>query len=145
MRGYIEFSYVDNKVFERIANLINYIKDKKNSDQLDCEDINIQEFYSKDELNYYWWPTEAEKNAFWKKYYSLKGEEKKAYLASVPWDFESVIDSISSGEYDIKGCEIVSKGIGRVYFEPWSFPYGGTKSLVQLIKPFDIEILNVEK
>lgn len=70
---------------------------------------------------------------------------KHNHLLNPPWDFESVIDEIITGEYEIIGCEVVESGIGRLYFEPWAYPYGGTEPLVQLIMPFNIKIIRVEK
>ena len=75
----------------------------------------------------------------------MTDEKRNLYLVNSPWDFESVIDAIISGEYEIIGCEVVESGIGRLYFEPWAYPYGGTEPLVQLIMPFNIKIIRVEK
>ncbi len=145
MNFFIEFSYNDEFVFQRISSLINYIKDKKDLEELDCDDISILDFYSEDEINYYWWPTEEENKEFWEKYYSMTEEKRNLYLVNSPWDFESVIDAIITGEYEIIGCEVVESGIGRLYFEPWAYPYGGAEPLVQLIMPFNIKIIRVEK
>ena len=64
MNLFIEFSYNDEFVFQRISNLINYIKGKKTLEQLECDDTSIIDFYNKDEVNYFWWPTEQENKEF---------------------------------------------------------------------------------
>lgn len=146
MDYFIEFSYNDESVFRRIFNLIDYIKMKKDSEQLDCNDTKIIDFYNENEIEYFWWPTEEEAKEFWDKYYSLEEEERYLFLKSNNvWDLESVIDSISAGEYEIIGCKRVREGVGIFYFKPWAYPYGGADPLVQLIKPFDIKILRVER
>ncbi|NEU05498.1 hypothetical protein [Clostridium senegalense] len=78
-------------------------------------------------------------------YYSTSEESRYLHLIDKPWDFESVIDAITTGEYEIIGCEIVENGIGRLCFKPWSYPYGGMEPLEQLIKPFNIKIIRVNK
>lgn len=145
MSFFIEFIYEDNLIFERISKLINYVKKKKDLNKLDCDDSTILDFYNKDELNYFWWPTEQEIKDFWELYYSTPEESRYLHLIDKPWDFESVIDAITTGEYEIIGCEIGENGIGRLCFEPWSYPYGGIEPLEQLIKPFNIKIIRVYK
>lgn len=40
---------------------------------------------------------------------------------------------------------MIENGVGRLYFEPWSYPYGGTEPLEELIKPFGVHVVRVEK
>ncbi|GAA0086363.1 hypothetical protein UT300007_28020 [Clostridium sp. CTA-7] len=144
MDCFIEFAYNDESVFRRIYTLIEYIKIKKELGKLDCEDSTILNFYKEEEIQYYWWPTEQENREFWDKYYSLDNEQRYLLLMNKSWDLESVIDAIRTGEYIIIGVKVTAKGVGRLYYEPESYPYGGVQPLVELIKPFDIEIIRVE-
>lgn len=144
MECFIEFSYKDESVFKRIYKLIEYIKIQKELGNLDCDDSTILNFYNEEELQYYWWPTEEESKEFWDKYYLLNEEEREILLNEQNWDLESVIDAIKNGEYIIKEIIDNKEGIGRLCFEPWSFPYGGVESLIELIKAFNIEIMLVE-
>ncbi|NEU05499.1 hypothetical protein [Clostridium senegalense] len=46
MSFFIEFTYEDNLIFERISKLINYVKKKKDLNKLDCDDPTILDFYN---------------------------------------------------------------------------------------------------
>ncbi|WP_368244722.1 hypothetical protein [Clostridium tertium] len=144
MECFIEFAYNDELVFKRIYELIEYIKKQKELENLDSDDSTILNFYTEEELEYYWWPSEEENKDFWVKYYSLSNEERYLLLKEKPWDLESVIYAINTGEYTINGVVVDKKYNARLYFDPWSFPYGGTEPLIELIKPFNIKIIRVE-
>jgi hypothetical protein len=144
MECFIEFAYNDELVFKRIYELIEYIKKQKELENLDSDDSTILNFYTEEELEYYWWPSVEENKDFWAKYYSLSNEERYLLLKEKPWDLESVIYAINTGKYTINGVVVDKKYNARLYFDPWSFPYGGTEPLIELIKPFNIKIIRVE-
>ena len=142
---YIEFSYKDNNTFRRINNLINYVRREKKAERLNGDDINVMDFYTNEELEYFWWPTDAENKEFWEKYYSIPKEQWECDIGlKINWDLESVLDAISNGEYEILGCRIIKANVARIYFDPWAYPYGGNSALVELIKPFTIKIIKIE-
>ena len=94
---YIKFSFINGNIYQRIEKLFNYIKEIKNEyiqiGNLD-DDIKLLEFFSEEELNYFWWPTEQENNEFWDTYEKLPAKKKAEHLNSVPWDYAPVFDEL---------------------------------------------------
>lgn len=144
---YIKFSFINGNIYQRIEKLFNYIKAIKNEyiqiGNLD-DDIKLLEFFSEEELNYFWWPTEQENNEFWDTYEKLPAKKKAEHLNSVPWDYATVFDEIGQGEYEITNCRKINETTGILYFYPTAFPYGGTKPLQEAIKAFGAKIIDLD-
>lgn len=47
-----------------------------------------------------------------------------------------MIDAFRNGDYDLLGCRRASLRIGRLAFEPFGWPYGGTGCMRALIEAF---------
>lgn len=145
---FIEFYDDDTKIFNRIKNLFSYIASIKN-DCIQIEDLEyyilekIDEFYHKEELDYFWWPTEEENKIFWDKYKLLDEENRQEFVRSVPWDFETVFSEIGLGDYTIEGCEMISEQTAKLYFNPIGYPYGGNEVLQEALKAFGVTIVSV--
>lgn len=67
MSDYIEFNVLSEAAASRITALFYYIKEKKNmNDDVQIEDLEYdifeksETFFTKEELNRFWWPTEEE-------------------------------------------------------------------------------------
>ena len=52
------------------------------------------------------------------------------------WDFRSLIEAFRNGDYDLLGCQRASSETGRLAFEPFGWPYGGTGCMRALIEAF---------
>jgi hypothetical protein len=57
------------------------------------------------------------------------------------WDFESIIGSIFDSEYELVDLILVNDDKGRLYYDPWSFPFGSSDSLVALIESFGHHVI----
>ncbi|CZR97700.1 MULTISPECIES: hypothetical protein [unclassified Clostridioides] len=145
---FIEFNVDNIEVFKRIENLFSYIASIKN----DCVQVNdleyyilerVEDFYYREELDYFWWPTEEENKMFWEKYKQLDEEKRQEYLKSVPWDFETVFSEIGIGDYTIEGCKMIEEKTSKLYFNPIGYPYGGNEVLQEALKAFGVVIVNV--
>lgn len=145
---FIKFYEDDTKTFNRIKNLFSYIANIKN-DCIQIEDLEyyilekVDEFYHKEELDYFWWPTEEENKMFWEKYKLLDEENRQEYIRSVPWDFETVFSEIGLGDYTIEGCEMIGEQTAKLYFNPIGYPYGGNEVLQEALKAFGVTIVSV--
>lgn len=142
---FIEFRVDNDENFKRLQKIFNAFKEEKKNNILDCEDSKWLDYYDEHLLNYFWWPTEIELKEYWELYESIPSEERfNDSRLRKPWDFESMIDAISNGEYELSSCELIKDDIGRVEFLTWSWPYGGAGSLKALIESFGFEIINEE-
>ncbi|WP_338752709.1 hypothetical protein [Bacillus sp. FJAT-52991] len=143
---YIDFSFSHLNIFLRIQKLFHYIKERK-KDVIQTEnfddDIQLLDFFTEEELNYFWWPTEQENEEFWDIYIKLPKEKRLEHLTSVPWDYATVFGEIGVGDYEITDCKMISNDKGRVYYYPIGFPYGGNEPLQEAIKVFGAKITAV--
>lgn len=145
---FIKFYENDTKTFNRIKILFSYIANIKN-DCIQIEDLEyyilekIDEFYHKEELDYFWWPTKEENKIFWNKYKLLDEENRQEYIRSVSWDFETVFSEIGLGDYTIEGCEMIGEQMAKLYFNPAGYPYGGSEVLQEALKAFGVTIVSV--
>lgn len=57
------------------------------------------------------------------------------------WPFRNVFETLGHVEYVPVACRLITEGVGRIEFEPWAFPYGGTGSLHALIRSFGFELI----
>jgi hypothetical protein len=57
------------------------------------------------------------------------------------WNFESIIDSIFDSEYELVKLILINDNKGRLYYDPWAFPFGSSDSLVALIESFGHHVI----
>lgn len=142
---FFEFKVDNLEKFYSFQKLFYALKEAKNNGTLESDDIKWLDYFDENMLLKFWWPSEKELKEYWKLYYSIP--ESQRYTdkrLDKGWDFESMIDAIRSGEYELTYCEIVKEGIGRLEFNTWSWPYGSSDALRALINSFDFVILKEE-
>ena len=55
------------------------------------------------------------------------------------WPLEDILDSLLKGEYELLEIEYAD-GRGRLLYDPFSFPFGGTGPLKGLVQAFGFEV-----
>jgi hypothetical protein len=55
------------------------------------------------------------------------------------WSLEDILDCLLKGEYELLGIEFAD-GSGRLLYDPFSFPFGGTGPLKGLVQAFGYEV-----
>lgn len=123
---YIEFSYQHKNQVKQLERFILDFQKAK-----ECQEPEITE--DKKWLNYFD-QSSLEKFFHWGDW--EEGLEK--------WDFESWLDAIYNGEYQLQGCRIISDTIARLEYAAWAWPYGGADSLRHLIQLFQLTITKEE-
>lgn len=143
---YLEFEVKDKSKFKMLQKIFTELKKDKEHQELDCENDKWLDFYDEEDLvNNFWWPTEKELKEHWELFYSI--EESKRCTdkrLKVPWDFESMLDAISCGEYELHRCQMTKENIGKLEFIAWAWPYGGANSLKALVESFGFEVIREE-
>lgn len=145
--SFIEFKIVNHNALSRLINFFKYVKTKKTEPQIDNfhKDEKLIDYFSSQDLEYFWCPTKKEAEDFWHNYYSLPKHEAKNLLDGHPWDYETVIYELGVGDYLIQECKKITPNTARLYFYPIGWPYGGTNPMKQIIKAFGMEIITVEE
>ena len=55
------------------------------------------------------------------------------------WDLESILYCILNGEYTLIGLSFDGRS-GRLVYDPWAYPFGGTDPLKALLTTFGFEV-----
>ena len=55
------------------------------------------------------------------------------------WALEDILDCVLQGEYTLVGVTFDGRS-GRLIYEPWAYPFGGTDALKALVETFGLEV-----
>ena len=66
------------------------------------------------------------------------------HSVSARWDFDSMIQAIKDGDYDLIGCDRLSDGRVQLRFFANGYPYGGVGALVALVEAFGFAVTGIE-
>ncbi len=147
---YLEFKINETESFEKLEKLFTKIKKEKD---IYIQDGNLDRIETIDWINYL-----DEKSLEWfSNVFDFHSEEGKTYrklweltkpdirikhpMFNIDkiWEFESLIDTIFQGEYELISISKLEDK-GKLKYNPWAGPFGGTESLVELIESFGNEV-----
>jgi hypothetical protein len=134
---YVEFEIANQERFERLEAVVAALAECKRTGDF-RDDAYWLRFFDANALSAFWWPTDDEKADWLRRWDSTPVEQRwsDSSLVDLPWDFGSMIEAFQNGDYEILPCRTVSPGIGRLEFEPYGWPYGGTDCMRALIVAF---------
>jgi hypothetical protein len=142
--NYIEFKIHDDDGYERLKAVVEKLQMEKEQGTLNPSAERWKILFGEEALKNFWWPTKAEFEAYQQLYFSIPAAERAVHPSlQTPWDFESMIDAIKNGDYQLTGCTRQGDSTARLGFRPFGHPYGGSESLQELVKCFGHEILEV--
>ncbi|WP_052807192.1 hypothetical protein [Risungbinella massiliensis] len=123
---YIEFSYqYQNQVEQLEKFVLDFQKEKDKQEPEMMEDKKWLGYFNQSSLEeFFYWGDWAEN--------------------SNQWDFESWLDAIYNGEYQLQGCMIISDTTARLKYAAWAWPYGGADCLRHLVQLFGLTIIKEE-
>jgi len=55
------------------------------------------------------------------------------------WALEDILDCVLEGEYTLVAVTFDGRS-GRLIYEPWAYPFGGTDALKALVETFGLEV-----
>ncbi|URZ07498.1 hypothetical protein [Clostridium felsineum] len=140
---YFEFEINNNDRFSKLQEFFYELKKDKEKDNIISDDSKWISYFEEEVIMKFWWPTSHELKEYetlWKR--TPINERFTSPKLQHPWDFESMIDAFANGEYDFVSCERISNGKGRIEFNPWAWPYGGSSSFRALIEYHGFKILS---
>jgi hypothetical protein len=134
--AYIEFSLPSVDQFESLKRVFSALKNAKQEDDFP-EDTYWLGFFDDQARSMFSWLTKLETDAAIQRWRESNHDPK-----FIPgWDFGSWIDAVRDGEYILKSCEQINRNTGRLVFEPFAWPFGGTDALHMLLKAFGCIII----
>ncbi|PEI96410.1 hypothetical protein CN679_01350 [Bacillus pseudomycoides] len=139
---YFEFVIHKEARFHRLREFFYKLKEEKEKEMINSSDSMWLDYFEEDALKQFWWPTEEELHHYqilWKQ----TPVEKRLTDPKLrtPWDFESMIDTFASGEYELVSCEKATNNVGKIEFYPYGWPYGGSDVFRALIEYSGFKII----
>lgn len=159
--SYIEFEFDDQVRFEHLRQI--FLKLKEVKDEF-CKDINLEDKQSnssyKDPVDDYQWKDYLDEKAiawfantfdfnsqegivYWQLWELTQPEirlEHPFFKTPGNWYFESMIDAIFNGYYSLIDLVKEKNNQGCLYYQPTAYPFGGSDSLMELIRSFGNKI-----
>ena len=134
--AYIDFTVHDDAALQRLVAIVAALHQQKLSGTEHSE-THWLPFFTDADRAHFWWPDDAEL-AQWADFWSETPVEHRIGpdMPMPPWDFASMIDAITDGEYTLTGVEMLGDGQARLGFEPHAYPHGGIDALRMLVRAF---------
>jgi hypothetical protein len=143
MPAFVEFEIADDVRFERVAVVIEALGVAKRSDDFRDDDYWRSLFV--EAIDHFWWPLEEELEDWERRWLGTPVGKRSANASlNTPWTLGSLIDAFRNGEYDLLGCRRVTDHIGRIEFDPWGWPYGGTGCMRAVLEAFGHRVTREE-
>lgn len=145
--NFVKFRIRKIENYHKLSRVFLELRNDKLNDRLDVEDDKWKDLFGKEALKNFWWPTEEEFETYRTLYFNTPVDERGLLPElRVPWDFESLLESIKNGNYELVSCNINEDQMtGLLEFEPWSHPYGGISGIEQLVKCFGHELIESQQ
>lgn len=144
MASFIDFNIRSDQHFERLTAAFEALRTDKEQHRLDPDDPKWRRIFGEEALRHFWWPTEQELADYQQRNRRTPPEERPAREdLQVPWEFTSFLDAIRSGNYSLLQCTRSDASTGRLSYEIWSVPFGGTDSLEELVRCFGHTVTTV--
>jgi len=140
---YVEFEIADEDRFRQLEAVVAGLAEAKRIDDFRDDEYWLR-FFDTEARSHFWQPTEEEKQDWLRRWQSTPVEQRWSdpSLLELPWDFGSMIDAFKNGDYELLGCRRVSERVGRIEFEPFGWPYGGTGCMRALIEAFGYRVIS---
>lgn len=144
MSEFIEFTVNDTGRFLVLQKVFYEIKHDKDAEDWRSSDELLQ-LFDAESLSHFYWPDKDERL---QRLENLR--TRPTIIAATEdatgatWDFDSLIDALVNGEYELKSCEMVAPTHARLNFYALAYPYGGVGCMVALIEAFDFTVTGIE-
>ena len=141
---YVEFRVRSPEQYSRLNRTVEALRAAKSSDSFPGDD-EWKSFFSEEEIATFWWPSEAEKKDWERRWLATPVETRFTDPSlDTPWDFGSMLDAIKDAEFSIIGLRAGSHDRGFLEFDPEAYPFGGTGSLRALILAYGHELVGYD-
>lgn len=138
---YLEFEVTDGDRFQALSRVFDALRTAKQSGSFPSDDAWLP-YFDDEARSHFWWPSEEEVSQWQEQWLSTPVEERwtNPGLQQL-WLFGSMLDAIREGEYGLIACSREGTS-GRLRFEPYAWPSGGTSALQALIEAFGFRVTN---
>ena len=158
---YIEFEITNTDRFIRLQKFFNklkevkdgwtqdtYLEEKNDRNYYDPVDSFPWQDYLDDEANRWFansFDYDSEEGIIYWKLWELTAPEIRLqhpfFKTPGNWHFESMLDAIFNGDYSLVDLVKEKEHQGCLYYSPRAYPFGGSDSLIELIRSFGNQII----
>ncbi|WKE66660.1 hypothetical protein PVT67_05290 [Gallaecimonas kandeliae] len=140
---YVKFKPKEEESLNRLISFFELLKQEKDSSEEPNEE-KLSAFLSVEEKSHFWSPSEEEQKE-WQNFWSSTSVEVRISpkMPLPPWDLESMYEAFWNGDYDLISISKESEDY-HLNFYPHGYPYGGTDSMVALVKCFGHSIVGID-
>ncbi|MGN6580989.1 MAG: hypothetical protein ACTHJ1_13530 [Bordetella sp.] len=71
--------------------------------------------------------------------------DKPADQLSARWNFDSLVDSINTGDYSLLRLEVIGRSLAELRIYPYGYPYGGLGPLIALAEGFGFFVVGLNE
>jgi hypothetical protein len=142
---YVEFEIASEEQLDKLSEVFAALVAAKTGDDWKDDPYWLVFFDDAAKRNF-WWPTDAVLKDWGRRWSSTPLETRWTDPSlRTKWLFGSLIDAFCNGEYDLLGCRQTSDGRGRIEFDPYGWPYGGTECMRVLAESFGHRVVDVRE
>lgn len=142
---FLEFEVSKHRSFDKLKAFFYAIKAEKEQGVLDSADAKWQCYFDEDILRKFWRPSEEEVRDYARLWTETPVEQRLTEpKLRTPWDFESMIEAFSNGEYEFMSCEKITDQAARMEYAPFAWPYGGSDAFRALIEYCGFKVIAEE-
>ncbi|AKU98480.1 hypothetical protein AKJ09_05144 [Labilithrix luteola] len=125
--SFVEFTFDNEEAYARLGAVVGALAKAKADDDFRDDEFWTRFFDDDDALSRFWWPTEAERHDWLRRWQTTPADKRMDDPNLVtPWDFGSMIDAFRNGEYHLIRLRRVRPDHARLEYEPHAYPYGET-------------------
>ena len=140
---YVEFEGAGEPQLRKLTDVFTALQVAKQSDDW-RDDAYWLAFFDAAARAHFWWPTEAERKDWERRWFSTPVETRFTDRSlRTKWDFGSMIEAFRHGDYDLVACRRTSGNRARIQFDPHGDPYGGAGSMRALVEAFGHRVVGV--
>jgi hypothetical protein len=134
--SYLEFELPEPARFARLVTVFDRLKWAKEQDAWP-EAASWLELFDEAAKATFWWPTPEEHAEHMRRWFATPVETRFTDPSlDTPWGFDSLIGAFEDGDYELLACRQVTDKLGRLEFDPYGWPFGGTGCMRALIEAF---------
>jgi len=141
---YIKFTVVSEVKLQRLMTVVAELSERKQSE--DWKDVFYwKKFFNSEELKHFTELSESQMQE-WTEFWNETPVEMRLGIdmPTPGWTFESMIDAIYHGDYELINVKLIQDNAALLEIEPRGWPYGGLEPLKALVRCFNHIILGFQ-
>lgn len=141
---YIKFTIANAAAMKALCAIFDDLKTQKANGTLQ-PDAKWKSYFTNEQLRTFWSPS-PEELAAWQRVWDATPVPARFTdpKLSTPWCFDSMLEAIQNGEYELVEIRQIDNDQACLDFDPQAYPFGGAESLQALIESFGHKVIGFD-